>query len=398
MKLDADNRTHWSRRAQSIGLVTLITAVIWLYAEGQDVRDLTREVRLSLPARIGDATVVQFAGDTPGQVQLQLMGASSSLSQFEQALGAGGSLRLPIEPADLAGPSPVALDLPAMIGRARLREDQPAGPTLEDLGISVISVEPARVRVNVDELVNRELRVLFDPGTVEVQSNWTAEPAQVEATLLRSRLDAVEGAADALYVEAVVPRETLADLPEGVRQENFQADLRLPEVLIPAGPMADYTRLRRQTVSLSFTVERQRASVRLSKPVPVWLISSPSELQRYRVDLASEDRVLNDVRVEGPRDLIDQLKAEGSELRVIARFDLTSEELDRGVTASTLTAIEIQEVVDGRRRVRAVVPLNPRALQPGITPTPPTFVSAMPDVRVTVPDPVVRFEVTRREQ
>lgn len=397
MSMDPATRTTWIRRAQSVGLVTLITAVIWLYAEGQDVRDVTREIRLTLPARVGEATVVQFANpERAASVQVHLMGASASLSQVEQQLGGGGTLRLPIDPRDVEGGGTVTLNLASLISKARLRSGEPGSPTLLDLGISVLSVEPAEMRVAVDELVTRELRVRFIPETVEVQLNSPPEPAQVTATLLQSRLDAIGEATDALYVEAVVPRETLAGLPENTPLEDIQAELRLPDVLIPAGRMAEFTRLHRETVSLSFTIAQQRSSIRLGAPVPVWLTSSPSELERYRVDLADEDRVLSDVRVEGPRDLIEQLKAEESDLRVIARFELTSEELDSGLSSAPLTAIEIHEMVDGRRRVRALAPLNPRALQPGITPPPPTFISTTPDIRVTVPDPIVSFEVTRR--
>jgi len=396
MDIDTATRRHWLRRVQSVGLVTLITAVIWLYAEGQDVRDITREVRLTLPAEIGQSTVLAFSNPSrAASVQVRLMGASASLSQVEQQLGAGGGLRLPVEPGDLRGDGPVTLDVASLIRRARVRTDEPTSPTLMDLGVNVLSVEPTELRVEVDQLFMKRLRVLFDPGVVEVEPNWEATPAEVEATLLRSRWEAVRGASDALFVEAVIPRETLVGLEQGVRQRDVQADLRLPEVFVPDGPLADYTRLHRRTVSLSFTIARQRASVELGT-VPVWLVSSPSELQRYRVELAAENRVLNGVRIEGPRDLVDRLRAEDSNLRVIARFELTSEELDRGVSSTPLTAVEIQEVVDGRRRVRAVVPLNPRALQPGVTPPPPTFVSTTPDIRITVPSPMVNFEVSRR--
>jgi hypothetical protein len=330
-------------------------------------------------------------------VQVHLMGSSSSLSQLEQQLGAAGGLRLPIEPTDVRGERRVTLDAASLVRRARLETDEASSPTLMDLGISVLSVEPAELTVEVDRLVQKELRVLFDPGSVEVEPDWEAKPGEVTATLLHSRWEAVRGAADALFVEAVVPRETLAGLEEGVRQRDVQADLRLPEVFIPEGPLAEYTRLHRRAVSLSFTIERQRGQAELGT-VPVWLIISPSELQRYRVELAAENRVLNGVKIEGPRDLIERLKAEESDLRVIARFALTSEELDRGMSSAPLAAVEIQEVVDGRRRVQAVVPLNPRALQPGVTPAPPTFVSTAPEIRITVPSPIVNFEVTRFEQ
>lgn len=396
MDIDPATRRDWLRRVQSVGLVTLIAAVIWLYAEGQDVREITREVRLTLPAEVGQSTVVAFANPAQAaSVQVHLMGASASLSQVEQQLGAGEGLRLPVEPGDLRGGGPATLDLASLIRRARVRPDQPTSPTLMDLGISVLSVEPAELRVEVDQLVEKRLRVLFDPGVVDVEPDWGAEPAEVGATLLRSRWEAVREATDALFVEAVVPRGTLLALEEGVRQRDVQADLRLPEVFVPAGPLADYTRLHRRTVSLSFTIARQRAVAELGT-VPVWLVSSPSELQRYRVELAADNRVLNGVRIEGSRDLIERLKAEDSNLRVIARFELTSEELDRGASSTPLTAIEIQEVVNGRRRVQAVVPLNPGVLQPGVTAAP-TFVSTTPDIRITVPSPIVNFEVTPRE-
>ena len=378
----------------NIGLVTLIAGLVWLYAEGQDVSDLTREVRLQLPDRVGESTVVDFAQPQRlRSVQVTMKGATAPLSQLTAQLGAG-ALQLPLTPTELPESGEYTIDLAEYLPRASLRTSDPASPTISDLGISVVSTDPAQVTLIVDQLVSRQVRVIFSPRGATVRPGWTAEPSRVEVTLLASQIEAMGGSTDALFVEAV-PRVDLADLPAG-EEHTLQMDLQLSEAFLSGDRAQRHVKLAQQTVDVTFTIARQQDRLKLNDPVPVWLTASPSELERYDVTLDETSRVLSDVEVEGPRDLIDRLRRTDNDLRVVARFELTNEELDRGVTGAPLSAIEIHEVGNGPKRIIAIVPVNPLALQPGVDPAPPTFLSN--DIAITAETPTVEFTITRRDE
>ncbi len=396
------------RLFQSYGLITLITLLVWLYAEGQDVGSTTQEITLALPDRVGDALVVDFLAVPAGGESRRLAtldatvtfkGATAPLSQVRAAI-AGGQLVLPVEAADLPqGESRVSLRLAELLQRVRLRADDPASPTLADLGVSVTASDPLNLTLRVDELVTRPVRVVFNPPSVQVKPGHKIDPSSVPATLLASQLDAIAGSEDALFFEAMISAAQLNAMPEDVQQE-----VALPLRLV--APAMDEPHVRRRinrgvirwpvdSVSVRFTIVRQRQVIDLRRSVPVWVIASPSELARFGIELEQTNRVLTNVSIEGPRDLVEALRESGR-LRVIARFELSSDELERGIDRAPLSSIEIIEEVDGRAVVRHSVPLNPDALKPGVSERLPAFASD--DVKVYADQAEVRFTIRRRDE
>jgi len=379
------------RKAQNIGLVTLIAALIWLYAEGQDVSDVTRQIAATFPERVGQNLVVSpVSGDQPIRVNATFKGAAAPLGQVQAGLGSTASLTLPVDPGELPNAPQGPLALAPLLAQVRVDPRDPASPTIAELGVSVVDVDPADVLVRVIEMVPVEVPVRFRPSGVQLGPSVRVEPAEVTVEAPREIVEQYGEAPDSLVVEAVVRSEQLANMPEGVPQ-TMTLNLR------PAGVLADvqHVRLAARSADVTFTIERQKDSY-VAPLVPVWLVAPPSELKRFIVDLDPQSQVLRDVTITGPRDLIDDLREAGGGVRVIARFELTGDQLDRGVTSTPLSSIEIQRNEDGITEVQHVVPLNPEALQAGIEPPPPTFVG--PNLTVTAATPIVQFTVTRRPE
>ena len=395
------------RSIKSYALITLITLLIWLYAEGQDVASTSTELVLRLPELVGRSRVVDFLdsqGVEPVRMErldatVTFKGASAPLSQLRAAL-ANGQLVLPIKAADLPeGQQQVTLALGPLLGKVHLRPEDPSSPTLADMGLSVTSAEPAEITLRVDELVSRPVRVVFNPPGAHIRAVYNITPSQVPVTLLQSQVDQIAGSEDAFFFEATIPLDKLNAMPVGERLDDVSLGLQL------RAPGLDEPYVQRRiarriiswptdSVSVSFSIARQNERYDYPQSVPVWLIASPSELARFKVELDETDRVLTNVLIEGPRALIEALREPQRKLRVIARFEMSSEQFERDVTKAPLTSIEIIENVDGRSQVLYSVPLNPQALEPGVDrATVPTFVS--PQVSVTVEKPVVNFTVTR---
>lgn len=373
-----------SKSAKSAGLVTLITVLIWLYAEGQDITDETREVDLALPGRVGESLVADFAdGHERQRVSVTFKAAGTQISELINQLSSTGAVVLPLTPGDVTEGGRANLPLASLLSRARLV----GGVTIADLGVSVADVEPSTVDLRFDELVQRNVRVLIRAEGVQLGPNVKIEPAEVTITAPKSLLDRYASSSDVLHVWADLPPTQLVSLPEGVEQ-TISAPLKPADVF----SRSRHVSMNQQSVDVTFTIARQRDTVTVQL-VPVWLVAPPSELGRFRVELAEDSRVLRDVSLTGPRDLIDELREADGNLRVIARFELTGDDLERGITSTALSSIEVQRVSSGRTQVLHAVPLNPEALTPGAEDEVPSFMSST--ISVDTANPVVRFTITR---
>ena len=385
----------FTRKLQNYGLVTLVTVLIWLYAEGQDVSRDKVPLTVAVPTEVGQDTVVDLAdlSTTSLQVQLTVKGNTSRLRDLSTRLGATGRLTLPLTMNDLPEGREGVLQLEPLLLRAPLGE---GGPTLRDLGIIVEDVQPREVAVVVSRLVPYDAEVKFQPQGVEIKPDRKIDPPQVSMKLPRSLLERLSASQDAIFVEAVVPRGQLDRLPEG-EPHTITARLELPPVLA----QDRHVRLNQQTVDVTFTILSKKQTTKLSKPVPVWLMAPSSEMKLYDVTLDEQSRVLRDVTITGPRDLIAKLNDPQRAMRVVARLALDKDALDKAINAggageATIDAIEIHQTTNGRTEVVHVVPLNPEALRPAPDGTP-TFLS--PTITITTPTvPIGHFTIARRSE
>ena len=370
------------RSVRSFGLVTLITALIWLYAEGQDVTSVARTLELTLPARVGQTTVVSFNDDRDSQrVSVHLSGAGTQLSELQQRLGT--ALELSLSPDDLPQSGKVPLRLDEMLGRAVVGKD-----SIAQWGVSVSNVQPAVVEVNVEQLETREVRVVLNAEGVELGGERKIEPATVALTAPKDLFMQYLASEDAMYVEAVLDAEEIAQVQEGVPTSRPVA-LRMTEIFSES----KHVSVEPKSVDVTFTIMRQRSSTRPENPLPViWVVD---QTDQYAVVMSEGDRYLSDVTITGPSDLIQRIQDKDTSLRVVARLDLIGEEMLPGLRSKALTQIEFQEVSDGRTVLLYSVPLNRDALiGDGTSDETPAFWS--PTIQVKAKNPTVSFTVTQR--
>ncbi|MFG0242984.1 MAG: hypothetical protein ACF8R9_09380 [Phycisphaerales bacterium JB054] len=297
-------------------LVTLIAVLIWAFAEGQSLRSQRTVVELEFsPLSNGVwATRVVDGQDWRGRVEVLVEGSVTSLDSLEAILR---------EPVSF---EPGMEGLPRATGEhtMELRESLRLHPEFRSRGVSVLSAEPATVRVHVQELATLSLPIRVEAPSAELDG--VAELVGVsEATV---RLPAEMAAAlepGAAWMVAQVDPSQLAALQEGVRS--------ILRVRLVPGSVLD-----RDSV---FSVEPAQVDVRLTVrskteshvlvSVPVDLRLPAGELGRFDVTIPPEAQALSNVTVKGPSELIQRIR--DGQLVVRAYIRLTYEELEAGVTS-----------------------------------------------------------------
>ena len=126
------------------------------------------------------------------------------------------------------------------------------------------------------------------------------------------------------------PITDLKTLPPGVEQ-TVRAKVKLPEALESSAKVHAVP----QEIKLTFTIDK-REDTALLRTVPVWTMLPPGELESFKVQLQDDSRVLRDVKVSGPSEIVAKIK-DGT-IPVIAYVRLSRDELVKAVgTDATAT-------------------------------------------------------------
>ena len=297
-----------TRRIPDYALVTLITVLIWLYAEGRNVAAFVPPQPVPVRATLTAEDLI-IIDQQPERVIPRFKGATSELDKLKRALRFG--FRLEVTDTEPGTKSIVLAQA--------LRTADP----IADLNVSLISVEPETMQLEIDRLATRSVAVNFEPEQVQlVSGTQSVEPAQVQLTAPEGLLERAGIELSELVLEAE-PLQDLAALPPGEPQ-TVRAQVVLPE------PLADHPHVRvsPSEVELSFTIDRKEETLVLPT-VPVQVLALPSDMSRYTVRMAEGSRLLRDVRVSGPTELIRKLR--NHEVRVHALLPLSSDDLAQGV-------------------------------------------------------------------
>ena len=87
-------------------------------------------------------------------------------------------------------------------------------------------------------------------------------------------------------------------------------------------------RVEPQTADVQFKLRSRTKSITIPS-VPVQVRLAPSELNNWTVDIPDEDRFLTDVKVSGPRDLVEQV--ENGDVQLVAVVSLSFRELEQKI-------------------------------------------------------------------
>jgi len=309
---------------KTVLLVTVVTVLIWVFAESETLqpKEITTELVLRASPTANRA-VALFGTSVAGENGLVSATDRTITIVLEGSAAAIDRVNASIEREPLA----ITPDLPAFTDRsgefeAPMRELLRSHPRIVGSGVTIQRVEPEFLRVVIDELVTRRMRV--EPVLDEGQFDGLPEvrPAEVDVVLNKAAADSY--AADVKAV-ASIDAATSTRVQPGRKETLNAVRIRIPQP--PIRPI--FLQVRPQTVDVTFGVRARSREIRIAN-VPVAIRISPAEFNRWIIDIPEQDRFLADVTISGPAELVRQLEERTTP--IVAEVLLSFEELERAIT------------------------------------------------------------------
>jgi hypothetical protein len=320
------------KAVRTFAVVTIITLMIWVYAEGENVKLYTLDVDIEFtPAR--DVSLII----KPAQVSRARLTVRCSAEKFAQLEGRTRNDAIPLTVKGWRAEPDQTIVLKDAMERRSL---------VSDLGINIVDVQPSTVQIHIEQSQELSLPVQVVADGVELADTPSVDKAVVTVNVPASLASALEGR----KFEARLDPARLASLQVGV-PHTLTVGLTPPEPLLPV-----LDTLALPEVRVTLTIRSQSDSVRLAS-VPVWQASPPAAMARFNIVLDNENEFRRDITLTGPADAIGLIRR--GETKVVAELRLTGEDLER---------------LAGKEAATANVVLT---LPPGVvaspTPTPVTF-------------------------
>lgn len=174
----------------------------------------------------------------------------------------------------------------------------------------------------------RSVEVVFTPTDVRmVDKSLQIVPPRVNLRLLKSQWELL-GDSPVLHAEPLVDIKVL---PAG-QEQTIRGRVRVPESL----ETSPHVQIKPPEVQLSFIIEKREVSTTLPA-VPVWVMKPPGETDHLRVQFAEDSRVLKDVKISGPAELV--AKVRDKSLPVVAYIRLSLDDLVKGTAGETTATV-----------------------------------------------------------
>jgi hypothetical protein len=289
---------------RTILVVTLVSILVWFFAESRTLRVETLTIPVQIGAGSGSSVFrLTDAESWAGSVEVELAGPTGLIDAVRARALEGVTLEVGDELPGEAGTRSV--ELVDAIRRVGL---------FAESGLTVRRVSPRTLNMQVDRLASMTLPVEVDLEGLETAGPVTVEPSEVEVRLPAS-LEAVY--AGQLHATAKIPPSRLSSLTPGRRTELSQVPIELQGLDDEAWGL----RLNdpRVVVTLALRVRTQSLTLR---EIPVRLSVLPADLAVWSVEVPPEDRVLEDVVLTGPVSAIDQIRRGEVTPGAIAAIDL----------------------------------------------------------------------------
>lgn len=308
----------WSR-IKSLGMVTVITAVIWVFAEAESLR--TKQISAEVIFQ-GDPSGERVI-DVPegqgwrGRVELTVEGSAAGLDRLQSRLNRQ-AIKLTPGMDGVSGESgEQTVDL-----RLALR----AHPDLREMGATISKTDPSSVKVRIDQIVPRELRVEVQAPDGELEGVPETRPAKVQVRLPASDAASLGAQATALVK---IDASMLSKLVPGRVETVTGVAVTMPPWIAPGR-----ARIEPASVDVQLKLRSRTATVTVPS-VPVQVRMAAVELGKWDVEIPETDRFIKDVKVTGPSDLVNQVKT--GEIKIVATLSLGFEELEKGVTSKEVS-------------------------------------------------------------
>jgi len=309
----------------TVVVASVFALLIWLWAEGENRRTDSLSVTIRF-AVAGDDSRHLVRAKRPGDpgaasanlaVRLELEGPNLLLQRMMS--GAGAYTILVDEPNG------------SLEREISIREELQNLPAFADAGITIVSAAPARVALKFDEIIQQSIRVNtqipgFDVAQVKV------DPDRAMVTMPRETMNFVMQKHGDAFLRLDLPPSLLRQMSAGETRVFESVNLRLDSALetdLAVAGTRDSVRIDAEPVRVEVTLSGA-ANVEESIAVPVTISTPLREERNYDVVVDLQFELIPDVVVTGPPALISRLRS--GELKVVARLDFTSDELEQAIT------------------------------------------------------------------
>ena len=320
------------KHTQTIILVTIVAALVWMFAEAETLREHRAVVTLSLLTPDGPGLAVETeAGLREVQVEVVLEGSAARLERVQRVLREALAITPGMEGVPTA-PGTYDVDVlrllrahPVLVG------DGGSGGLGGGGGVGVKRVEPGAIRVRVDEVVEVILPVIVR-GDTDFTAPPVVTPASVRLLAPRHEAMLVESSTSSAAL-VILGAPELTRLTPG-RQETLPGlAVRLP----PEIASSTHARLDPPRVDVTLTVRNRTTQITVPR-VPVTLRIAPDDLAQWDISIPPREQFLTDLTLTGPQDVLARI--ESGAIPVGAVVSLSREELTRAAAGSGLVVKE----------------------------------------------------------
>lgn len=291
-------------------IVTMISVLVWLYAEGENVLDFNNQ-RMQVRFVAPPGQHLAITPQEPVPILVSIRASAGEKGWLDEQIRQGPII-IEVQPDSD----------PASSTQTVLLQTALAQSPLGRLGINITATDPQTKTIQVEQLVTRKLPVTAAPTDVQFAERPIFEPREVTVTLPESVAKTADEA-------RVIGRLDALNL--GSYEVNSDVVATVP-LEAPPHLQTPWTVLSQSTAQVTFNIRKLTDTLVIPR-VPIRISADPLSLEEFEIGLNQSDIVLRDVRLSGPSDVIQAIRDE--RVRVWAELRPTNDELQRGVTTLT---------------------------------------------------------------
>ncbi len=284
-------------KVQTWIVVTVISVLVWLYAEATVLNQTDRQIQVQFDDATGNYAVQPFAAQS---IRVQFKASNAEIRKFNQA-----TARPMIIPVEASGSEPVQEQ--TVILSARLIKEH-----LGEIGITDLTTTPETLPVQLRLLETTNLPILIDPDALEMIGGLAvAVPDRVSVTAPADVIDQLRNQT----VTALLGEVPLNIDNPGRDAVAINVPLRFPD---PLDLTDRWSTAEFRTIRVNYTPSGNNATTVRTR-VPLF-INLPVDQQNSFIVQPTDGRLfLRDVRLVGPADIIQAIENDD------ARYELSAE-------------------------------------------------------------------------
>ncbi|MAX24224.1 MAG: hypothetical protein CMJ19_06945 [Phycisphaeraceae bacterium] len=317
--------------------VTLVAVLVWLYAEGENIKTYEMDIPIQFVAATGQDLLIKPTRleDNP-RVTFQC--SSAQYVQLDQLFDGK------------AIPIPLSEDPNAPDGNQQLLLKQvfTSLPIFANLSVNITEVKPAQVVVNVKKLQAVELKIAQSTEGDSLIQDVVIEPATATLHLPK---DLLNNLTESDTITARLNKQVLDRLT--LNQSHTIDGVQL---LAPAGVRSEDVRIDPPSAKVTFTLTRQTKNATISS-IAVRLVMPVASMSQYDVSLVNDqDKLIRSVKLTGPNDLIDDIASR--KIKIWADLKLEADDLAKGVGKESIAIVPLIQKPESVKLVEAPGAIN----------------------------------------